>query len=166
RLTVDCLGITRDSAGCYLIVMKYYRENLYSHLKNGTKYLHWKDIVNMLHKIANGLKQIHDHKLYHGNLHGGNLLIEHTIEGIHVRISDIGLHRNSSALNTLVSYLVFFPFVQILDVATMNGIEDYEHLLCKSRNRVNSLKDVNFVNNVNFVIGEILQVQRIRRYCE
>ncbi|CAG8717118.1 9665_t:CDS:2, partial [Racocetra fulgida] len=97
RLTVDCLGITRDSTGCYLIVMKYYRENLYSHLKNGTKYLHWKDIVNMLHKIANGLKQIHDHKLYHGNLHGGNLMIEHTIEGIHVRISDIGLHRNSSA---------------------------------------------------------------------
>ncbi|CAG8754437.1 26259_t:CDS:2, partial [Gigaspora rosea] len=67
------------------------------HLNN---YLLWRDIVDMLHKIATGLKQIHDENLYHGNLHGGNLLIEHTNEGIHVRISDIGLHgqtnRNSA----------------------------------------------------------------------
>ncbi|CAG8837842.1 21593_t:CDS:2, partial [Gigaspora margarita] len=84
--------LNNDPNGRYMIVMNFYKENLYSHIKHYTKYLLWRDIVNMLHKIAIGLKQIHDENLYHGNLHGGNLLIEYTIEGIHVKISDIGLH--------------------------------------------------------------------------
>ncbi|CAG8626015.1 11029_t:CDS:2 [Dentiscutata erythropus] len=55
-------------------------------------YLCWRDIVDMLWGIANGLERIHDHGLYHGNLHGGNLLVENEPESIDTRIADVGLH--------------------------------------------------------------------------
>ncbi|RIB13136.1 kinase-like domain-containing protein [Gigaspora rosea] len=60
------------------------------YLNNG--YILWSDIVIILRNIINGLKRIHDNGLYHGNLHGGNLLIENTPGGVDIRISDIGLY--------------------------------------------------------------------------
>ncbi|CAG8537202.1 9623_t:CDS:2 [Cetraspora pellucida] len=90
---VECFGITRDpETGCYMFVVRLCNENLYQLLKRTMGRLAWKNRICMLYEIANGLKQIHDCGLYHGNLHGGNLLTEMTTNGINIRISDTGLH--------------------------------------------------------------------------
>ncbi|CAG8714324.1 24361_t:CDS:2, partial [Gigaspora rosea] len=76
---VDCFGITRDPndpPGCYMFVMMLCKENLYQYIDKVKGYILWGDIVIILRKIIDGLKRIHDNGLYHGNLHGGNLLIE------------------------------------------------------------------------------------------
>ncbi|CAG8752370.1 10569_t:CDS:2, partial [Gigaspora rosea] len=89
----DFFGITCDSEGCYMFVMRFYENgNLYQYLDDAMGYLCWRDIVDMLWGIANGLERIHDHGLYHGNLHGGNLLVENEPESIDTRIADVGLH--------------------------------------------------------------------------
>ena len=49
----------------------------------------WRDIVEI---IAGGLKCIHKENLYHGNLHGGNILIEGRDDILDARITDIGLN--------------------------------------------------------------------------
>ncbi|RIB27367.1 kinase-like domain-containing protein [Gigaspora rosea] len=95
NFVVDCFGVTRDPndpPGCYMFVMKLCEENLYQYIDRVRGYIRWGDIVIILRKIIDGLKRIHDNGLYHGNLHGGNLLIENGPEGIGIRISDIGLH--------------------------------------------------------------------------
>ncbi|CAG8472719.1 21585_t:CDS:2 [Gigaspora margarita] len=85
------LGITRDPTGCYMFVMKFYKGNLYQYLDKEMAHLHWRDIVKILLSITDGLERIHENKLYHGNLHGGNLLFENNRELI-TRIADVGLH--------------------------------------------------------------------------
>ncbi|CAG8663870.1 19251_t:CDS:2, partial [Racocetra fulgida] len=92
RSVVDCFGITRDPTGCYMFVMRLCDENLYQYIDKSMGYHRWECIVEMLRGIIDGLNRIHDNGLYHGNLHGGNLLIEYTSGGISIRISDIGLH--------------------------------------------------------------------------
>ncbi|RIB11195.1 kinase-like domain-containing protein [Gigaspora rosea] len=92
RFVVDCFGITRDPTGCYMFVTSLCEENLYQYIDKVMGYLRWEDIVKILYEIIKGLKRIHDNGLYHGNLHGGNLLIEDKPEGVSIRISDIGLH--------------------------------------------------------------------------
>ncbi|CAG8635894.1 30515_t:CDS:2, partial [Racocetra persica] len=92
RSVVDCFGITREPTGCYMFVMRLCDENLYQYIDKSMGYLRWECIAEMLRGIIDGLKRIHDNGLYHGNLHGGNLLIEFTPGGINIRISDIGLH--------------------------------------------------------------------------
>ena len=53
--------------------------------------LHWKDIIDILWGIAEGLERIHADGKVHKNLHGGNLLVDekNTTEA---RISDVGLY--------------------------------------------------------------------------
>ncbi|GBC03659.1 hypothetical protein RclHR1_05240008 [Rhizophagus clarus] len=52
----------------------------------------WRDIVDMLWSIAAGLNFIHKHGLVHGNLHGGNILVESNLNSIDTKITDTGLH--------------------------------------------------------------------------
>ncbi|CAG8596869.1 14718_t:CDS:2, partial [Cetraspora pellucida] len=92
RSVVDCFGFTRDPTGCYMFVMRLCDENLYQYIDKAMDYLRWEFIVEMLRGIIDGLKRIHDNGLYHGNLHGGNLLIENIPGRIGIRISDIGLY--------------------------------------------------------------------------
>ncbi|CAG8555525.1 7463_t:CDS:2, partial [Dentiscutata heterogama] len=93
KFVVDCFGVTRDpTTGCYMFVMKFFEENLYQYIERVKRHLLWEDIIGILCEIIDGLKRIHDNGLYHGNLHGGNLLIENGPESVGVRISDIGLH--------------------------------------------------------------------------
>ncbi|CAG8487007.1 26336_t:CDS:2 [Dentiscutata erythropus] len=76
---VDCFGITRDPAdpiGCYMFVMEIGEENLYQYIDRVRGYIRWGEIVEILREIVGGLRRIHNNGLYHGNLHGGNLLIE------------------------------------------------------------------------------------------
>ncbi|CAB5339207.1 unnamed protein product [Rhizophagus irregularis] len=52
----------------------------------------WRDIVDMLWSISAGLNFIHGHGLVHGNLHGGNILVECDVNSIDTKITDTGLH--------------------------------------------------------------------------
>ncbi|CAG8436041.1 9348_t:CDS:2 [Diversispora eburnea] len=88
----DCFGMTRDNTGCYAFIMKYYEHNLYQYLDEAKGILCWRDIVDMLWGISEGLEKIHKEGFSHGNLHGGNLLIENEPESVDVRIADIGIH--------------------------------------------------------------------------
>jgi serine/threonine protein kinase len=76
-----------------MIVMKYYENgNLYQYLDHCNGVLSWRDMIDMLCRIAGGLERIHSEGKVHGNLHGGNLLIEDEKVSTNARIGDVGLH--------------------------------------------------------------------------
>ncbi|CAB5381650.1 unnamed protein product [Rhizophagus irregularis] len=86
-------GITKDPTSNYMIVIKYYENgNLYQYLDHCNGILSWRDMIDMLWGIAGGLERIHSEGKIHGNLHGGNLLIEDEKVSTDARISDVGLH--------------------------------------------------------------------------
>ncbi|GBC07325.1 hypothetical protein RclHR1_00740008 [Rhizophagus clarus] len=99
-LFAEIFGITKDPTSNYMVVMKYYENgNLYQCLDRFKGTLPWKVIINILQGIAIGLEKIHNKGKIHGNLHGGNLLIEveeiSTDTGdvyIDIRIGDTGLY--------------------------------------------------------------------------
>jgi serine/threonine protein kinase len=72
--------------------MRYYENgNLYSYLDESMGVLCWRDIVDMLWGISAGLNFIHEHNLFHGHLHGGNILVESEMDSIDTKIADTGL---------------------------------------------------------------------------
>jgi serine/threonine protein kinase len=78
-----------------MLVMKYYnREDLYSFLDSSDGIICWRDIVEMLQSMAEGINTIHELGLIHGNLHGGNVLIDYDLCRIDARIADTGLYRD------------------------------------------------------------------------
>ncbi|CAG8454660.1 2524_t:CDS:2 [Funneliformis caledonium] len=88
----DYFGMTKDPASNYMLIMKYYEQgNLYSYLDQSLGALCWRDIVEILFNISAGLNFIHETGLVHGNLHGGNILVENEADSIDARISDTGL---------------------------------------------------------------------------
>ncbi|RIA89741.1 kinase-like domain-containing protein, partial [Glomus cerebriforme] len=48
--------------------------------------------IEMLWSISTGLNVIHELDLIHGNLHGGNILVENEMDSVDARIADTGLH--------------------------------------------------------------------------
>ncbi|RGB40793.1 kinase-like domain-containing protein [Rhizophagus diaphanus] len=90
----DYFGITKDPTSCYMFVMKYYENgNLYSYLDESKRILYWRDITDLLWAISAGLNFIHERDLIHGNLHGGNILVENSeMDSIDAKIADTGLH--------------------------------------------------------------------------
>jgi serine/threonine protein kinase len=89
----DYFGMTKDPTSCYMFVMRYYENgNLYSYLDDYIGVLCWRDIVDMLWEISAGLNFIHERDLVHGNLHGGNILVENEMDSIDTKIADTGLH--------------------------------------------------------------------------
>jgi len=76
-----------------MFVIKYYKNgNLYSYLEESAEILCWRDIVDILWSISEGLNVIHELGLVHGNLHGGNILVEKEMDSIDAKIADTGLH--------------------------------------------------------------------------
>src|SRR3954451_9631969 len=76
-----------------MIVMKYYENgNLYQYLDHCNGILSWRNMIDMLWGIAGGLERIHVEGRVHGNLYGGNLLIEDEKVSTDARIGDVGLH--------------------------------------------------------------------------
>ncbi|PKC00481.1 kinase-like protein, partial [Rhizophagus irregularis] len=72
------------------IVMKYYENgNLYQYLDRHGGVLSWKVIIDLLREITSRLEKIHFENKIHGNLHGGNLLVE---DEMIVRIGDLGIY--------------------------------------------------------------------------
>ncbi len=91
--------------------MKYYENgNLYSYLDEAQGMLCWRDIVEILWGISGGIEYIHESGLVHGNLHGGNLLVENEQDSIDARIADVGLHgpidkKNSNDIYGVLPYI-------------------------------------------------------------
>lgn len=72
--------------------MRYYEhEDLYTFLDCFNGALCWRDIIDILLSISEGLFRIHEFGLIHGNIHGGNILIEQDPNVIDARITDTGL---------------------------------------------------------------------------
>ncbi|CAB5384243.1 unnamed protein product [Rhizophagus irregularis] len=94
RSLADYFGMTKDPTSCYMFVMRYYENgNLYSYLDESTRVLCWRDIIDLLWTISAGLNFIHERDLTHGNLHGGNILVEDSeMDSIDAKIADTGLH--------------------------------------------------------------------------
>src|SRR5688500_6751626 len=70
----------------------------------------WRDIVEMLWGISGGIEHIHENELFHGNLHGGNLLVENERDSVDARIADVGLHgpvdkKNSNEVYGVLPYV-------------------------------------------------------------
>ncbi|CAG8674333.1 11603_t:CDS:2, partial [Racocetra persica] len=101
---VDCFGLTRDPTGCYMFVTRFYESgDLHQYLAKTMGCLCWRDVIDMLWGIVvSGLEPIHENGFFHGNLHGGNLLVEEHPESINVKISDIGLHGPADMYVTLM----------------------------------------------------------------
>jgi serine/threonine protein kinase len=75
-----------------MIVMKYYENgNLYQYLDRSNGILSWRDIIDILWGIAEGLERIHAEGKVHKNLHGGNLLVDEK-STTDTRVSDVGLY--------------------------------------------------------------------------
>jgi serine/threonine protein kinase len=75
-----------------MFVMKYYEQgSLYSFLDECMDSLCWRQIVNILWDISSGIKAIHELGLIHGNLHGGNVLIESDTDAVDAKVADAGL---------------------------------------------------------------------------
>ncbi|CAI2162541.1 2206_t:CDS:2 [Funneliformis geosporum] len=104
-------GITKDPSSNYMFVMRYYENgDLHSYLDEAQGMLCWRDIVEMLWGISGGIEYIHENELIHGNIHGGNLLVENELDSIDIRISDVGLHclidmKNSNGFYGVLPYI-------------------------------------------------------------
>ncbi|RIA89750.1 kinase-like domain-containing protein [Glomus cerebriforme] len=108
----NCIGITKDPTSCYMFVMRYYKNgNLYSYLEESVGTLYWRDIVDMLWSISTGLESIHEYGLVHGNLHGGNILIERKMNSIDAKIADTGLHGPADKQTSSQQIYGVIPFV-------------------------------------------------------
>ncbi|CAG8542233.1 10754_t:CDS:2 [Paraglomus occultum] len=92
---VDTYGITRDMTGCYMFVMKFYEAgNLYDFIDKKGLELSWQKRVETIWGISEGLELLHRIDLIHGNLHGGNVLVDlnHVSNTVDARIADVGLN--------------------------------------------------------------------------
>ncbi|CAJ0825475.1 4383_t:CDS:2 [Entrophospora sp. SA101] len=73
--------------------MKYYENgNLYQYLNYVKGVISWRDMIDMLWDISCGLEKIHSQDLFHGNLHGGNLLIEEENVSTDAKLADVGFY--------------------------------------------------------------------------
>ena len=97
-----------------MFVMRYYEDgDLHSFLdeiQRTQRMLCWRDIVEMLWGISGGIECIHKNGLIHGNLHGGNLLVENEQDSVDACVADVGLHGPVDEKNSNETYGVL-PFV-------------------------------------------------------
>jgi len=72
---VPCYGISKDTEGNYIMVMKYMNEgNLREYLrKNRELDFYYK--LKFLKQITQGLKDIHRKHLVHRDFHSGNIIV-------------------------------------------------------------------------------------------
>jgi serine/threonine protein kinase len=97
-----------------MFVMGFYKNgNLYEYINSLFGVLSWNDILDILLSISAGLDFIHENNLFHGNLHGGNVLIEDEaeIDGIEARISDTGLNGLVNECNLTNKFFGVVPFI-------------------------------------------------------
>ena len=71
----------------------------------------WRDIVDILWSISAGLNFIHERGLVHGDLHGGNILVENEMDSIDAKIADTGLHGPVNKQKSSQTIYGVIPFV-------------------------------------------------------
>nr|CAG8521682.1 4704_t:CDS:2 [Entrophospora candida] len=64
----------------------------FNNLNSITGVISWRDMIDMLWDISCGLEKIHSQDLFHGNLHGGNLLIEEENVSTDAKLADVGFY--------------------------------------------------------------------------
>ncbi|RIA92040.1 kinase-like domain-containing protein [Glomus cerebriforme] len=107
----ETFGITKDPTSNYMIVMKYYENgNLYQYLDRSNGILSWRDIIDILWGVAEGLEKIHAEGKVHKNLHGGNLLVDEKVT-IDTRVSDVGIHGPCSENKSSNQIYGVLPFI-------------------------------------------------------
>ncbi|CAB4426996.1 unnamed protein product [Rhizophagus irregularis] len=84
-----CYGITKDpKSNNFMMVMGYAKDgSLRQYLNNNFSSLDWVDKLNILQRIAEGLKYIHEYGLVHCDFHCGNVLKHRNF----TFITDLGL---------------------------------------------------------------------------
>ena len=103
--------MTKDSTSNYMFIMRYYKNgDLHSYLDESQGMLCWRDMIEMLWEISGGLQHVHELELIHGNLHGGNILIENEQDSTDACITDVGLHgpadkKNSNEIYGVLPYI-------------------------------------------------------------
>ncbi|CAI2181645.1 4482_t:CDS:2 [Funneliformis geosporum] len=109
-ICIECSEERLNPTSNYMFVMRYYENgDLYSYIDETQGMLCWRDIVNMIWEISAGIEFLHDNGFIHGNLHGGNLLIENEPDIINTYITDLGLSgpankRNSKEIYGVLPY--------------------------------------------------------------
>ncbi len=103
--------MTKDPTSNYMFVMKYYEnKDLHSYLDKVQGTLCWRNIVKMLWGISGGIDYVHRSELIHGNLHGGNVLVEDEQDSVDAHVGDTGLHgpidkENSNEIYGVLPYV-------------------------------------------------------------
>ncbi|GET54297.1 kinase-like domain-containing protein [Rhizophagus irregularis DAOM 181602=DAOM 197198] len=89
KCIIKLYGITQDpKEKNYIMVLDYAEHgNLRNYLDIKYNYLNWNNKISYLHKIAHGLRDIHEKELIHRDLHIGNILRLKN----HTCITDMGL---------------------------------------------------------------------------
>ncbi|CAB4421458.1 unnamed protein product [Rhizophagus irregularis] len=84
-----CFGITKDpESNNFMMVIEYAKDgSLRQYLNNTFNSIKWKDKLNDLKNIADGLSSIHEKGLIHHDFHCGNMLKD----GDYTTITDLGL---------------------------------------------------------------------------
>src|SRR5436189_4697098 len=87
---VSCYGITKDSKTNNFMMIMNYAENgsLRKHLNNSFNSMNWNEKLDILQRIAYGLKEIHCNGLIHHDFHCGNILNDYDVD---TYITDLGL---------------------------------------------------------------------------
>ncbi|CAG8711784.1 4288_t:CDS:2, partial [Gigaspora margarita] len=96
----EVFGVTRDETGNLMIVTRFYKKgNLYKYLEKCKVDILWTHYLEELKTITQSLGNIHEQDNYHGNLCGGNIMIEDegNFQDSFI-IADIGLNRFSSKI--------------------------------------------------------------------
>ncbi|RIA85663.1 kinase-like domain-containing protein [Glomus cerebriforme] len=98
----ECYGITKDPAQDeYMMVFKYIRGGEFRHwIKKKGVHLEWAKRIALLTAITHRLEYIHNYKIIHRDIHGGNVLLDTMIDDITednklnvIFITDFGLSR-------------------------------------------------------------------------
>ncbi|RIA80353.1 kinase-like domain-containing protein [Glomus cerebriforme] len=95
-------GITQDpDTKNYMMVLNYAENgSLRNYLDDCYNDLSWKEKIENLHDIADGLDQIHANELIHRDLHIGNILHTHEFTFSNVCITDMGLCKPADYIAT------------------------------------------------------------------
>ncbi|CAG8600272.1 10436_t:CDS:2 [Ambispora gerdemannii] len=115
----DTFGISKDPDGFFIFVMRFYENGDLNHYIENVKDISWKDKIDLLWGITAGLENIHRSNLYHGNLHGGNIMIEDESISTDGRVTDIGIHgpKNASQETHKDAFYTsrFFDFPELIE---------------------------------------------------
>jgi serine/threonine protein kinase len=90
-------GITQDPITQDLIfIMPYYNSDLMHYITKGFYNISWRDKINRLRNIINGLAEIHKIDIIHRDLHSGNILVGTGHFDIMTKICDLGTSKSAT----------------------------------------------------------------------